>query len=40
MIVRSEKGTFLLVKRKSENIKLQDDYLEQLGGKIYNSIKS
>ena len=40
VIVRSEKGTFLLVKRKFENTKLQDDYLEQLGGRIYNSIKS
>jgi leucyl aminopeptidase len=40
IIVRSEKGTFLLVKRKSEDTKLNDDYLEKLGGKIYNSIKS
>ena len=40
VIVRSEKGTFLLVKRKSENIKVKDDHLEKLGGKIYNSIKS
>jgi len=40
IIVRSEKGTFLLVKRKSENTDLKDSYLENLGGRIYNSIKS
>jgi leucyl aminopeptidase len=40
LIVRSEKGTFLLIKRKSENKELKDDYLENLGGSIYNSIKS
>ena len=40
IIVRSEKGTFLLVKRKSQNTELNDDYLEKLGGGIYNSIKS
>ncbi len=40
IIVRSEKGTFLLVKRKLENKNLTDDYLERIGGGIYNSIKS
>ena len=40
IIVRSEQGTFLLVKRKTENTKINDDYLEKLGGRIYNSIKT
>ena len=40
IIVRSEKGNFLLVKRKSDNGKLKDDYLEKLGGTIYNEVKS
>ena len=34
IVVRSEKGSFLLVKRKAEDTKLNDDYLERLGGKI------
>ena len=38
IIVRSEKGMFLLVKRK--NKKLTNKYLEELGGKIFNDIKS
>ena len=40
IVVRSEKGIFLLVKRISENSNLKADYLEKLGGKIYNSVKS
>ena len=40
IIVRSEKGNFLLVKRESDNRKLKDDYLEKLGGTIYNEVKS
>ena len=40
IVVRSEKGSFFLVKRKAEDTKLNDDYLERLGGKIYNSIKA
>jgi leucyl aminopeptidase len=39
IIVRSEKGNFLLVKRKSDDAKLNDDYLEKLGGTIYNEVK-
>ena len=38
IIVRSEKGIFLLVKRKNKN--LTNKYLEELGGKIFNDIKS
>ncbi|MDC0228163.1 leucyl aminopeptidase, partial [Alphaproteobacteria bacterium] len=38
IIVRSDKGIFLLVKRKNKN--LTNKYLEELGGKIYNDIKS
>ena len=41
LIVRSEKGTFLLVRRKSKkDIGYTDNYLEELGGNIYNSLKS
>ncbi|MDG1465581.1 MAG: leucyl aminopeptidase [Alphaproteobacteria bacterium] len=40
IIVRSEKGNFLLVKRKYDDGKLKDDYLEKLGGTIYNEVKS
>ena len=40
IIVRSEKGSFLLVKRKDQDTKLNDVYLENLGGKIYNTIKA
>ncbi len=36
--VRSEKGIFLLVKRKNKN--LTNKYLEELGGSIFNDIKS
>ena len=38
ILVRSEKGIFLLVKRKNKN--LTDKYLEELGGRIFNDIKS
>ena len=39
--VRSEKGTFFLVRRKLENDKdFTDNYLEEVGGNIYNSLKS
>ena len=38
IIVRSEKGNFLLVKRKSDNGNLKDNYLEKLGGTIYLSL--
>ena len=41
VIVRSEKGTFLLVRRKlQKDIGFTDNYLEELGGNIYNSLKS
>ena len=41
VIVRSEKGTFLLVRRKlQKEIGFTDNYLEELGGNIYNSLKS
>ena len=40
ILVRSEKGNFLLVKRKTLNKDLTHKYLEELGGKIYNKIKS
>ena len=40
VIVRSEKGTFLLVRRKLQKDKgFTDNYLEELGGNIYNSLK-
>ena len=39
ILVRSEKGTFLLVKRKILDKDLTHKYLEDLGGKIYNKIK-
>ncbi len=37
--VRSEKGNFLLVKRKTLDKDLTYKYLEELGGRIYNKIK-
>jgi len=37
--VRSEKGNFLLVKRKTLDKDLTYKYLEDLGGRIYNKIK-
>jgi leucyl aminopeptidase len=41
LIIRSEKGTFLLVKRKlQKDIKANDNYLEELGGNIYDSCKN
>ena len=41
VIVRSEKGTFLLIRRKlQKEIGFTDNYLEELGGNIYNSLKS
>ncbi len=40
ILVRSEKGNFLLVKRKILIKDLTDNYLEVLGGNIYNKIKS
>ena len=41
VIVRSEKGTFLLVRRKlQKDTGFTDNYLEELGGNIYNSLKS
>ena len=40
ILVRSEKGNFLLVKRKTLDKDLTHKYLEELGGKIYNKIKS
>ena len=39
ILVRSEKGNFLLVKRKTLNKDLTYKYLEELGGRIYNKIK-
>ena len=39
ILVRSEKGNFLLVKRKTSDKDLTYKYLEELGGKIYNIIK-
>jgi len=39
--VRSEKGTFFLVRRKLEDDNdFTDNYLEEVGGNIYNSLKS
>ena len=40
ILVRSEKGNFLLVKRKTLDKDLTYKYLEELGGRIYNKIKS
>ena len=40
ILVRSEKGNFLLVRRKTSNKDLTYKYLEELGGKIYNKIKT
>ncbi len=40
IIVRSEKGTFLLVKRKNNDGDITNQYLEELGGRIFNDIKS
>ncbi len=40
ILVRSEKGNFLLVKRKTLDKDLTYKYLEELGGKIYNKIKT
>ena len=40
ILVRSEKGNFLLVKRKTLDQDLTYKYLEELGGKIYNKIKT
>ena len=39
ILVRSEKGNFLLVKRKTSDKDLTYKYLEELGGRIYNKIK-
>ena len=39
-LIRTEKGNFLLVKRKVESQDLTNKYLEDLGGTIFNSIKS
>jgi len=39
ILVRSEKGNFLLVKRKTLDKDLKYKYLEELGGTIYNKIK-
>ena len=39
ILVRSEKGSFLLVKRKTSDKDLTYKYLEELGGRIYNKIK-
>ena len=40
ILVRSEKGYFLLVKRKTLEKDLTYKYIEELGGKIYNKVKS
>ena len=40
ILVRSEKGDFILVKRKTLDKDLSHKYLEELGGKIYNKIKT
>ena len=40
ILVRSEKGNFLLVKRKTLDKDLTYKYLEELGGRIYNKIKT
>ena len=39
ILIRSEKGNFLLVKRKTLDKDLTYKYLEELGGKIYYKIK-
>ena len=39
-LVRSEKGNFLLIRRKTENNELTLKYLQNLGGSIFNQIKS
>ena len=38
-MVRSEKGIFLLIKRKDQKIDLTHKYLEDLGGSIFNKTK-
>ena len=40
ILVRSENGNFLLVRRKTSDKDLTYKYLEELGGKIYNEIKT
>ena len=40
ILVRSDKGNFLLVKRKPEDNELTNKYLEEIGGNIYNKIMS
>ena len=40
VMIRSEKGTFFLVKRKNTDKDLTNKYLEELGGTIFNEIKS
>ncbi len=39
IVVRSEKGNFLLVKRKTEDKDLTQKYLEEMGGNIFNKVK-
>ena len=39
-LVRSEKGNFFLIKRKTEAHKLTHKYLLDLGGSIFNKVKS
>ncbi len=39
-LIRSEKGNFLLIRRKTENNELTLKYLQNLGGSIFNQIKS
>ena len=39
-LVRSEKGNFLLIRRKTENNELTLKYLQNLGGSIFDQIKS
>ena len=39
-MVRSEKGMFLLIKRKNQNNDLTHKYLEDLGGSIFNKTKA
>ncbi len=39
-MVRSEKGMFLLIKRKDHDNDLTNQYLEDLGGSIFNKTKS
>ena len=40
ILVRSEQGNFLLVKRKTLEKDLTNKYLEELGGRIYNKINT